>query len=428
MLVFWFLLIVPNSESTPIQKGQSDPQSDPLATRFGYNLWMHLAGLTNVTTFCLSQHIDAQLLFSTCLIPVCRAPVHILKDTRYTTVFDKSDITYQSMYGWGKPTYQLPPDAASFYTPQVANHKNNTCVRMTGCSEQKPSTGCLDPGKPLWNCTHAEQVLSSRAHVPLPPGWFFTCGQRTYSYIPGDLIDTTCCISRLTVYLPQKHELQKAHKRRRSTITENCDSNINLWSKAEYISLAVSLIGVPGLAAGNTRQLRKVAGSLAKTINATSTAISALNQEQQQLRHAVLDNRSAIDYLLLVHHQGCEAVEQMCCFNLTGQSQVVGQQIKQLHNLVTHITEDENPGWWDKLWSWLPNVGWFKGVFGIVMILMLLCLFLPCFLPIIPNVQNMIQKATQHRAQHIMALYTMLPPENEPKELTSKVLERGMKG
>ena len=36
----------------------------------------------------------------------------------------------------------------------------------------------------------------------------------------------------------------------------------------------------------------------------------------------ILDNQAAIDYLLLLHHQGCENVI-ICCFNLSDTSQIV---------------------------------------------------------------------------------------------------------
>nr|ATY46613.1 envelope protein Mab3 [Mabuya sp. NRPS-2014] len=402
MLIMWWLLVLMCSSVITVSENPVDP---PLATRLSYNIWTHLAQITNVSTFCLARHTDAQLLLSTCLIPVCTAPEFLRTHTIFKHITIKHK--YHTYPSWGTPTYQLPADATSFYTPLVANHANNTCVRMTGCQERKPAEGCLDPGMPQWNCTVTESVVSSTARVPLPAGWFFTCGAQTFNYIPDNLADVICCLSRLTVYLPQKHTLKRntrAHRALRSTaLSPDCSSDIHLLSKAEYISLAVSLIGLPGLAIGNAKTISKVACSLAKTINATSTAISALNREQQQLRHTVLDNRAALDYLLLLHNKGCEVVNQVCCFNLTDQSHVVSNQIQQLHILISQITENSNWSWWGKLWSWLPNMTWFKGVLGGLAVIMLMCMIIPCLIPcFFQNVQNMIQRTTQLHTQHIM--------------------------
>lgn len=94
------------------------------------------------------------------------------------------------------------------------------------------------------------------------------------------------------------------------------NSNVTLLAPSEYISLAASLIGVPGLAVYNARQLGNLARWAVKVINQTSTAIALLNKERD-LRNAIMSNRAAIDYLFLKHHLGCTAVRQMGCFNLT---------------------------------------------------------------------------------------------------------------
>ena len=54
---------------------------------------------------------------------------------------------------------------------------------------------------------------------------------------------------------------------------------------------------------------------MAKALNATSQAISAISQELGQVREAVLENRAAIDHLLLRHNHGCEEFKGLCCFN-----------------------------------------------------------------------------------------------------------------
>ena len=61
----------------------------------------------------------------------------------------------------------------------------------------------------------------------------------------------------------------KRQRRKAATFDEHCDGNVSVLSQAEYISLVVSLVGVPGLAVANAREIGHLACLLAKTINAT---------------------------------------------------------------------------------------------------------------------------------------------------------------
>ncbi|RMB99780.1 hypothetical protein DUI87_23782 [Hirundo rustica rustica] len=57
------------------------------------------------------------------------------------------------------------------------------------------------------------------------------------------------------------------------------------------------------------KQLNKLGCWLSKEVNATSTMISDLLTDEEAIRHATLQNRAAIDYLLLAHGHGCEDFE-----------------------------------------------------------------------------------------------------------------------
>ena len=62
-------------------------------------------------------------------------------------------------------------------------------------------------------------------------------------------------------------------------------------------------------------EVSRLAWAMAKALNATSPAIRAIGQEPGQIREAALENRAAIDYLLLRHNHGCEQFKGLCCFN-----------------------------------------------------------------------------------------------------------------
>ena len=53
-------------------------------------------------------------------------------------------------------------------------------------------------------------------------------------------------------------------------------------------------------------QLDRLGCWLSKQTNATSLALSGLLADVKDVRHATLQNRAAIDFLLLIHGYGCE--------------------------------------------------------------------------------------------------------------------------
>ena len=71
----------------------------------------------------------------------------------------------------------------------------------------------------------------------------------------------------------------------------------------------------------------------------TSQAISAISQELGQVREVVLENRAAIDYLLLRHNYGCEEFKGLCCFNLTNSLQLTEHKVNQVNDVVSNIKE-----------------------------------------------------------------------------------------
>ncbi|KAG8137843.1 hypothetical protein E2320_003789, partial [Naja naja] len=92
----------------------------------------------------------------------------------------------------------------------------------------------------------------------------------------------------------QRRELQ--------LLTPDCDSKTALLRIAEYVALAVSLVSVPSLAVWNSRNISNLACILAKSLNLISQALGALNRELSQVWKAMLENRVAVDYLLLRHN------------------------------------------------------------------------------------------------------------------------------
>lgn len=97
--------------------------------------------------------------------------------------------------------------------------------------------------------------------------------------------------------LPRKEDMatpptSALHCRQRAVtfLDSTCDCDVKLLNKAEYMSLATPLVGVPALAVVNHHALTALACNLAMTISSRSTALAAVNAEQVELRKAILDN------------------------------------------------------------------------------------------------------------------------------------------
>lgn len=65
--------------------------------------------------------------------------------------------------------------------------------------------------------------------------------------------------------------------------------------------------------------------------------LDVLYAELSQARVGFLQSWAAIDYLLLLHHLGCEEFPPMCCFNITGKSYNVSHFIEDIWVQVSKI-------------------------------------------------------------------------------------------
>lgn len=59
-------------------------------------------------------------------------------------------------------------------------------------------------------------------------------------------------------------------------LSEHCDSEVHLLSSSDYISLAASIVGIPGLTIYNSRAVSELACLIVKKINHTSVALAEL--------------------------------------------------------------------------------------------------------------------------------------------------------
>ncbi|KAK1330269.1 hypothetical protein QTO34_010457 [Cnephaeus nilssonii] len=128
-------------------------------------------------------------------------------------------------------------------------------------------------------------------------------------------------------------------------MTPNSNDNPLLWSPADYTALTIFVMLVMG--GFLNVEVTWLACGMVKAQNTTSRATQGTNQELSQAREAVLENRAAIDYLLLWHNHGCEELKGMCYFNLSDNSQLIENNIQQITETISKIKQQERcqSGW-----------------------------------------------------------------------------------
>ena len=105
-------------------------------------------------------------------------------------------------------------------------------------------------------------------------------------------------------------------------------------------------------------------------------------KDEETTRHASLQNRAAINFLLLAHGHGCQDFEGMCCFNLSSRSTSIHANIQKLHELVKDAKKETTPDWVHDLFSQWGLMAWaaslVKGILWILIVVVVLVMF-ACF-------------------------------------------------
>lgn len=94
--------------------------------------------------------------------------------------------------------------------------------------------------------------------------------------------------------------------------------------------------------------------------------------------HATLQNRAAIDYLLLGQGHGCEHFYGMCCMNLSDHSESIHASIAKLKEFVNRLLIDDASDWFNSLFQSWSIEGWIVSILktAFIVILSVMCLLL----------------------------------------------------
>ena len=212
---------------------------------------------------------------------------------------------------------------------------------------------------------------------------YLICGDRAWQGIPKNAYGGPCYLGHLSLLTPSSTFLRQLNpsrsKRDISALGPDCQDEVELWSHTARIFAAM----VPFVASAQAlSQIQRLACWTARQSNVTTQIISQMSQDMSCLRKAVLQNRAAIDYLLLTQSKGCEEFEGMCCFNLSDHSKSIHQQLQWLQDHTSKITVNHNP--FD---DWLMSFGmsaWIKDIvkIGIVILIIIFVLLVmgPCII------------------------------------------------
>ncbi|XP_064271853.1 uncharacterized protein LOC135297830 [Passer domesticus] len=217
----------------------------------------------------------------------------------------------------------------------------------------------------------------------LDKGVFLICGDRAYPGIPSRLLGGPCTLGRLSLASPNMTQIPIRHvkkstkivKRGAEQLDEHCDSEIYHWAKSKRIAVSVFLPWVA--AAKSLSELGNLECWVTHQANLTSQALSDLLADEEITRRATLQNRAAIDFLLLAHGHGCQEFEGLCCFNLTSRSKSIHASIQEMKDLVGAVKQ-ESEDWFKDLFRNWGLSGWMlsliKDIGYFVVILLLVAL------------------------------------------------------
>ncbi|NXY72932.1 ERB1 protein, partial [Glareola pratincola] len=197
----------------------------------------------------------------------------------------------------------------------------------------------------------------------LPPGVFLICGDRAWQGIPKNVMGGPCYLGKLTLLAPNQIwwknvTKKKDHRRKKWTVTglpPDCNEKVTLLSPTERVFLSLF---VPGAAAGKAlKEIGPLACWAEKQAHVTTGVIESLLEDQNSLRHAILQNRVTIDFLLLAQGHGCEDFEGMCCMNLSDHGKSIHKQLQWLKKHASKIRQNHGflDGWLTNLFGNMPQ-------------------------------------------------------------------------
>ncbi|XP_057230544.1 uncharacterized protein LOC130578458 [Malurus melanocephalus] len=392
---------------------QGVPQTPTLLEQ---NIWVTLAKATGQDTLCFSSTLS-QNPFTTCLVgvPLTARELQQLCNSTPAPAACMATGVWQQLPHLGK-SYALPPQELDILGTLNADSCTNFKFISTGNS---PVAWWVNASVPWYqnashwcNSTTAQLTQSFSTNIQLPRGIFLICGDRAWAGVPMAIKGGPCTLGKLTLLSPnttvaawiQQNRIRRRHTRNVHAFPPDCRDTVEFWNAAKIIS-AFQLS--PGVASARAlTSLNKLGCSLAKISNATSIAISDLLFDADNIRHTLLQNQAAIDFLVLANGHGCKDFDQLCCMNLSDHSRSVYAQIRELQALTQHRAEDMS---WNPFAGGIQDWNWLKKGLILLCVLGIVFLCMLCFIACLVSLFRFLIDSMLHRRVVRMVEYRRIP-------------------
>ncbi|XP_063176509.1 uncharacterized protein LOC134508611 [Chroicocephalus ridibundus] len=393
------------------------------------NVWVTLARSLNTTSFCASLATPSSP-FTTCLVGVpLNNSTFLLFNNSMTTLRKQYNISGRLPFSWKnlKDLFEkynnwddkLPigPEPQEIDLVDSLNASHCLFIGLRSWSGARKEGHLVKDSPPtvispignatLWQQQWCLRIARDATHsapgtmLPrrLPLGFFFICGNRAWSGIPSNPRGGPCTIGQLSLGTPHYHPSpkQRLHFTRDTiqALENTCDDNVKLWNRWEVFFASLF---TPGVAAARAhRNLDAIACWVVKQANATSRILSEMAEDLSTVQHAVLQNRAAIDFLLLAHGHGCEDFDGMCCMDLEDHSSSMHKQITQLLAHSQKVQSDTDFFGLGTLGDWFGLKGWLRSlVQSAVLILVIILVGLLILSCALSCVRSMVTKVVRH--------------------------------
>ncbi|RMC22094.1 hypothetical protein DUI87_02966 [Hirundo rustica rustica] len=161
---------------------------------------------------------------------------------------------------------------------------------------------------------------------------------------------------------------------------------------------------------------------VAKQVNLTSNTLAGLLSDEEITRQATLQNRAAIDYLLLLRGHCCEEFEGLCCFNLLTKAEDVHKAIQSIRGMVDDIKK-ETGDWLSGMFGNWGILGWVGSIIRSVLLVLFIIVLILVTIGITKRMLNRLISSTTHSPSINQVAMPSVPEWEEDMELEEDLEE-----
>uniref|UniRef100_A0A8C3EAP4 Uncharacterized protein n=1 Tax=Corvus moneduloides TaxID=1196302 RepID=A0A8C3EAP4_CORMO len=210
-----------------------------------------------------------------------------------------------------------------------------------------------------------------RLAQPFGTGLYWICGDNAWKVMPVNK-DQACAIGAVVPNRTIFDHLEKPNERKKRSLNPLIECPTLFHG---IIRALVPAYGVVEL----ERAIVNILAVIERIKQHTADAISALQEEVGSLSRAVMQNRIALNFILVAQGGVCAIVSTNCCSYVDQSGRIKkdldeiwkGTQI--LHEAASRNNTLKFDHIFDTLTSWLPNWAWVKEIFIIVVIAVIIC-------------------------------------------------------